>query len=184
MIERYLARGKQASDEMFLEAVVPGLLLSDMQAVITKELDPTMKRSGRPSGKKPSRHEGAGHIEQSDRTDLPSAFRETLVARLRSGKRFTDFDRAKPIHKHLEKRRWQETIKFVYRSLYDMIRVNEPTVWFEPVGEIEVPTGRFGRSQKAMMMTQDVLSGLGMAPPTVPRMFSVMSEKIPRIFRE
>eukprot|EP01013_Petalomonas_cantuscygni_P018485 TRINITY_DN35927_c0_g1_i1.p1 TRINITY_DN35927_c0_g1~~TRINITY_DN35927_c0_g1_i1.p1 ORF type:complete len:217 (+),score=16.45 TRINITY_DN35927_c0_g1_i1:58-651(+) len=179
MVERYLARGKQASDEMFLEAVsamVPSLLPSDMQAVATKELDPTMKRSGRPSGKKPSWHEVADYIERSDRIDLPSTFRDALVARLRSGERFTEFDRSKPLHKHLEKSKWQMTIIFLYRHLYNLIDVNEKTVWYEPVGEIAIPTEETRRSKKAMVMAHNVLSGLKMHPPAVPRMFNIMSE--------
>ena len=179
MIERYLARGKQASDEMFLEAVntmVPSLLPSDMQAVVTKELDPAMKRSGRPSGKKPSRHDVADHIEQSDRIDLPPTFRDALVARLRSGKRFTKFDRSKPLHKHLEKSRFKMTITYLYRHFYDLINVNEQTVWYEPVGEVSIPTDEPRRSMKAMMMARNVLSDLGLYPPAVPRMFNIISE--------
>lgn len=179
IVERYLARGKQASDEMFLEAVsamVPSLLPSDMQAVATKELNPTMKRSGRPSGKKPSLHEVADYIERSDRSDLPSTFRDALVARLRSGERFTEFDRSKPLHKHLEKSKWQMTIIFLYRHLYNLIDVNEKTVWYEPVGKIAIPTEETRRSKKAMVMTYNVLSGLEMHPPTVPRMFNIISE--------
>jgi len=164
---------------MLLEAIgtmVPSLLPADMQAVATRELDPTMKRSGRPSGKKPSRHEVADYIEQSDRSDLPSAFRDVLLARLRSGKRFTDFDRAKPIHKHLEKSKWRMTITFVYRDLYNLIKVNERSVWYEPVGEIAIPTARPERSRKAMAMVNYVLGHLGMDPPAERRMINIMSE--------
>ena len=187
MVERYLARGKQASDEMFLEAVsamVPSLLPSDMQAVATKELDPTMKRSGRPSGKKPSRHEVADYIERSGRTDLPAAFRDALVARLRSGKRFTEFDRSKPLHKHLEKSRQHMTITYLYRKFYDLIAVNQRAVSLERFGLIEIPTETAPRSQKAMTMVDDVLcKKLGTVSISVASLFTAMS-KIPRIFRE
>ncbi len=179
MVERYLARGKQASDQMFLDAIhtmVERLLPSDMQAVLEKELDATMKRSGRPSGKKPSRHEVADYIEQGDRIDLPSTFRDALVARLRSGTRFSNFDRDKPFHKHLEKSRWHMAIKYLYHELYDLMKENKQTVWFEPVGEISIPADEVRRSKKAMVMAHNVLSGLGMHPPSVPRMFNIMSE--------
>lgn len=187
MVERYLVRGKQASDEMFLEAVntmAPGLLPSDMQAIVKKELDPTMKRSGRPSGKKPSRHEVADYIEQSDRTVLPSAFRKALVARLRSGERFTEFARSKPLHKHLEKSRQHMAITYLYRKFYSLIAVNQRAVSLEPFGLIEIPTEKAPRSQKAMTMVEDVLcKKLGTVSISVPSLFTAMS-KIPRIFRE
>jgi len=186
MVESYIKRGRKPSGEMFFEAtktMVPPLLPSDMQAVLTKELDPTMKRSGRPSSKEPSRHDVAGVIEQIDRGDLPPGFRNALVARLRSGKRFSNFDRDKPLYRHLEKSRWHMTIKYLYNCLYDLIGVNNKTVWFEPIGEIEIPSDRAPRSDKAMMMAHNVLSNLGMHPPTVRRMFNIKSE-IPRPFRE
>lgn len=187
MVERYLARGKRASDEMFLEAVnsmAPGLLPSDMQGVVTTELDPTMKRSGRPSGKKPNRHEVADYIEQSTRSDLPLVFSKALVARLRSGKRFTEFSRSKPLHKHLEKSRQHMTISYLYRRFYDLIAADQKTVSLEPFGIIEIPSEKAPPSEKAMMMVEDVLcKRLGVLSVTVPSLFTAMS-KIPRIFRE
>lgn len=187
MVERYLARGKQASDEMFLETVNPtimSLLTSDMQAVVTKELDPTMKRSGRPSDKKPSRHDVADFIERIDDIDIPPAYCEALVARLRSGQRFTEFDRGKPLHKHLEKSRQHMMITYLYRWFYDLVAADQKTVSLEPFGIIEVPSEKAPPSEKAMMMVEDILcKRLGVLSVTVPSLFTAMS-KIPRIFRE
>lgn len=179
MVEHYLARDKQASDEMFLDTIHPmfaSFLPFDIQAVLTKELNPTMKRSGRPSGKKASRHEVADYIEQSARIDLPIAFRDALVARLRSGERFTKFDRSKPLHKHLEKSRFKMTITYLYRHFYDLINVNDQKVRYEPLGEIVIPIDEPGRSMMAMVMVHNALSDLGMHHPAAPRMFNIMSE--------
>lgn len=123
MVEGYLAHGRKPSDEMLLEAIntmIPQLLPSDMQAVLKNELDPTTKRSGSPSSKKPSRHDIADFVVQIEHADLPPGFRNALVARLRSGKHFSNFDRDKSLHKHLEKSRRHMRIKYLYRCHYDL----------------------------------------------------------------
>jgi len=93
----------------------------------------------RPSGKKPSRYKVADFIEHSDRSYLPSAFRDALVAKFRSGKRFTEFKRSKPLRKHLEKSRWRMTIAYLCHRFYDLIVANQGAAVIGPFGIIEIP---------------------------------------------
>lgn len=180
MVERHLERGEPATDEMLLEAVGwfdPPIIDAQMTGLLERELDGRSKRSGRPQTRSTSLDDVASSIERLDRDDMPKLFRTALVHSVRSRKRFTDINRAAPLHKELTKRKRESLISFLYREFRSLIGPDTNTIDYEPFGSLVVPLPDVPPAQRAAELVSLVMHAkLNMDPPARARIMNIAAE--------
>jgi hypothetical protein len=169
----WAANGKQFTDDMFCEALGlmnPPPLEGDQMARLINELDPKApRRRGRPLNGAVSRLRLADEIDRLPPCEEQSAFRKLLVARLRSGRRWTEFHRSLRFHKAHSRVNRASMMRGLYKDLYDLVS-SSAFVEHHILGRLEVPAEaqRKSRSERALALTQMVMGEvLRLHPPSL-----------------
>ena len=176
-------RGERPTDEMLLDGInglEPPPFDRATMANLANELDPkSIRQRGRPLGDTLWRKVFAAELEAFDSTILPNLLRDTLIARLNDGKRYTDLDRGLPFYKQRQRRDRDMFIRGLYRRCYEILGEAPPFV--HPVlGSLDeiVPSENMSRSTKALVMASVIIRDrLGFGPPSLGRMKNICSGK-------
>jgi hypothetical protein len=178
LVSRHVERGRQATDEMLLEAVqqFDDEVLQPADPAIVEDV--LMRKRGRPPKAKDIRPSVAQRIEAIRHPALPRPLQDALARRLRSSHGLTERQRALRADKAMPKPHRNQYIRFLYRQIYpllgDALTVNHPIF-----GKIAVPekVQKSSKRDRAAEIIAGVLLQLGFHPPAKGRIFNIVSEK-------
>lgn len=177
-VSLYLAAGFSPTDEMYLEAILrldPSFVTEPQLVALKKELDRKISRRGRPSLSGVTRDDIAAVLLGSEHADVPQVFLQALAERLSSGKRSRNLDQSRTDYRKSRKRDRDSFIRCIYEDIYALLG-DAPTCAHPVLGKIDVPTGKGSRSEKALLITQNVLRNrLGEDPPSLGTMMNIIS---------
>ena len=179
VVEGDLAKGHHATDEMLLEAVGwfdPPLIRSEMLPILRKELDPRSNRAGRPAIHKVSLADVVRHVSPANRPDLPPLFHRALLQRLQNRRRYTGYDRARPLARRFRRHERDTIIRDLYRTFSELAANGQCTIETAFFGTLPIPEGDTPRSTRIMQLVQNLMRELmGMDPPGLARMANIAS---------
>jgi hypothetical protein len=177
----YLERGERLTDQMWLDVlrqIKPPLLSMQNMTQLVRELDPAQNRPrGRPKGKASVRTFLADRVVQVRRLDIPTPLLGGLVDRLRTGRRYSEFDRGLPIHRRIKSLKRISMIRGLYRQAYTLLN-GKMEVEHPILGRSTLPNSaaNLSRSERSLVLAQiwmrDVLR---MDPPSIGRMRNLVS---------
>jgi hypothetical protein len=155
----------------------PPLLPSKLMQLLARQLNPASELRGRPAKQAPKVSDIVRWLTVIERNDLPNGFVVALKKRITSRKGLTSFEIALPLHKMLERRTRDFMICEFYRNFRDLIKKNELTLTHPIFGTFEIPDDHCSRSDKALLLTQSLLSSAGYGPPSTRRMLNIVAEQ-------
>lgn len=175
MVDMYVARGGQPTDEMLLEAFERlncGDMSTEDRAAIVRWLS---RKRGRPTKFHQERQALARRIMQLDRGAMPANFRRALAERIAIGQGITDQKRAISHYQAMKSLRRDDMIRGLYRMIKKQID-DGVEIQVPHVGVFEDPQGGRSRSERALELTHLVLSErLAMHPPAARRMMNIIA---------
>lgn len=179
-VERFLAKGKRATDEMLLEAVGwldPRLLDGEGEKLIARELDPRANRAGRQPKKRLSLLDLGAQIKDSAHSGLTPLFRAALVERLRTRQRFTNYDAAKPFAKHRDYER-DLFIRALYPRITAAFADGRAVAEVEPLGSVEMLSTALPQAERNMALVKEILrERMAIDTPGLKRMFNIFADR-------
>lgn len=175
MVDIYVARGGQPTDEMLREAFerldCRDLSAEDRAAIIRW----LSRKRGRPTKVGQERQTLARRIMQVDRGAMPANFQRALAERIATGKGITDRKRAISHYRAIKTLRRDDMI----RGLYHMIKkqIDDGAQIHVPhVGILANLPSNLSPSERALELTHLVLSErLAMHPPAARRMMNIIA---------
>jgi len=177
-IARRLGKNEAVTDEMLLEAaegIQPRLLPPDYMAKLSKELDPSASRRGRPSPNVPS---SAGVARMLGDLDCPQALRplvDRLAIRLRDGRSYREHDRATEFYWQRRKADFRTMMSGLDRQYQTLLRGGAGPIEHPILGWSAIATANTPR-ERALELTQAALNRMGLHPPSTGRMRNIISE--------
>jgi len=176
-----ILRGHRITDEDWLEVVErcrPPLLRRSDFEILRKQLDPTAERRGTRSTGPKSTNSLIKKLNGISRPDVPPAFIEHLVDRLKSKRRYTKVNDARDYKRRWRTRNRDMIIPGVYDRIYDLLDGDPPSVTHEILGTIQVPDEiRRTRSEKAVQITHDLLGReTTLRPPATSTILKIVTE--------
>lgn len=177
MVAHNVERGLLPTDELLADAVAtisPPLVSERVQNAILDAL--REPRRGRPPRGVPPRREIARLIETMDREDLPVAFRQALVRRLRRSRGRKERDR----QSQAERGYLRNSRDFSMENMRDQIFAlldGSSSIDHPIFGVLAVPAGAGSKHETALLMTQALLRDAEMNPPSPPAMRNLISKR-------
>lgn len=161
MVIQAISTGFRIADEDWLDVIErccsKAVSRTDI-VMLRRQLDPDAERRGKPSVRRPSKVQLIKSLERICHPDLPAVFVEYLIARLRSGRRYTRRDSDIAYNRNWLRIERNMLIRGYYNDLYNLLEGDPKTVEHPILGELEVPTGMTRRSDRAMEMTHRLLA--------------------------
>ena len=177
-VARALGRGDKITDEDWLEAVgqfEPPLLPPKELKALVRILDPGIERRGRPARGALNAQAIVDALGQVTREDLPSLFKEGLIARLRSRRRYTRHDLSVAVHKGRKRSDRDLLITGLYDFIYEVLAESPALTKHAALRSLDVPKSG-ARSQRALALTGRMLSTyLGHVPPSSAAMMNMIT---------
>lgn len=175
MVDMYVARGGQPTDEMLLEAF-ERLDCDDLPtkdgAAIVRWLS---RKRGRPTKVGQERHALARRIMQVDRGAMPANFQRALAERIAKGQGVTDRQRAISHHRSMQSLQRNNMIRYLYHLIKKQID-DGTGIRVPHVGSFNDPRGGRSPSERALDLAHLVLSErLAMHPPAARRMMNIIA---------
>lgn len=175
IVEMYVARGGQPTDEMLLEAF-ERLDCSDLspedRAAIVRWLS---RKRGRPTKVGQERQALARRIMQVDRGTMPANFQRALAERIAIGHGVTDRTRAISHYREMKTVRRDDMIRGLYRMIKKQID-DGVEIQVPHVGVFQDPQGGRPRHERALELTHLIMSErLAMHPPAADRMMNIIA---------
>jgi hypothetical protein len=163
-VARYIQRGKQPTDDMFVKAIAeisPSLLDHASMKCLVRELDPEAERRGRRAKSDRSSPQLAEEIRSLRRPDLPSEFLEALANRLASGDRYTEAKRSLRAHLKFERIRAGMLASGIYSDLRELIEPGANFAAHSILGTFRIEDPRAPLRDKALSITNALLYSAG-----------------------
>lgn len=176
-----LAHGYPVTDEDWLgtcDRIDPPLLPKAFAEKLHWLLDPKVERRGRPRALEITNANLVEHLRQIERDDVPSAFIEALVGRIKCGKAYTERDSAGDYHKRWSRKNRDQIICGLYDEISEALDETAKKYVHPILGPAPLPEVAMPRHMKVLEVINSLLSGKTHPPvPSVITMLSIVSRR-------
>ena len=180
-----LAHGYPVTDEDWIgicDRIEPPLLPKAYAERLHWLLDPKTERRGRPRSDDMTTADLVEQLRRIDRDDVPSAFVESLVERIESGKPYTERDSAWDYHKRWSRKNRDLIICGLYDDISETLDETADTFVHPILGPAALPEVAMPRHMKVLEVINSLLAGKTDPPvPSVTTMLSIISRQPWRI---